>query len=571
MAPLETIQYRAAPNVEAPKDRSWLIAAAIAVGCHLVWYAADAIHGGFRNLDVAGIAYNARLLLEDGLPYVDSWEPKPPGTFFLFAAILSFGSMHAVWVVAIVWGAATSVATGLLAGRLWGKRFALPAAALHAGGTLVPTQADINYSFWATLPFVMATAMAFKAPEAVRRPWLHWGLVGGVAAIAVLMKQSAIGLLLILPLAVHLRAGTGWPERMRAAVFGTLGASLVFLAIALPWALAGETRALLVGLGLDAGWLADYTAAQTAPLGGVFLGLVGGVYFIAKVKTLGGLAAFLGLWGWPRRESDPPVWAYVSAVVFIVAAFAGMAATLRFYLHYLVQFWPALVVIALNPSGLFMRLLNRVAALGARPVFVCLLVATATTFVRNDLVKDLRVQRVKKDREVAWLCAALRPALEPDDPVLGWGWPSWGVYIHCERRAPGPVYKAMTLVTTPNTNTGWRRSDPMRLRPGPATDRYVSDFLAARPPLFLWSNGYSSYGSEPLVDLPQIHEVLDEAYIGLRLRRNFAAFIRRDAFERIEDPWLRSRERIDFDDVLEGQGLPRRSAKEPKAESLGGP
>lgn len=547
----------------------WLAAAGIALGCHVVWYAADAIHGGFRNLDVAGIAYNARMLLQGGLPYVDSWEPKPPGAFFLFAAILAFGSMHAVWVVAILWGAATSMAVGLLAGRLWGRRFALPAVALHAGGTLVPTQADINYVFWATLPFVLAAAMAFKPREEVRRPWLHWALVGAVAAVAVLIKQSTVGLLLVLPLAVFLRAEPTWPARLRASAYGTLGASVVFAALALPWILAGETHALLVGLGLAGGWWVDYTAAQAAPLGGALLGLIVGVYYIAKVTTLGGLAGFLGLFGWPRRGSEASAWPYLSALAFLVAAFAGMAVTLRFYLHYLAQFWPALVVIALHPKGLFVRLLNRIAAVGARPVFVCLLIATATTLARNDLVRDLRVERVHRDRQVAWLCDAIRPQLGPDDPILGWGWPSWGVYTHCERRAPGPIYKAMTLVTTPNTNTGWRRSDPMQLRPGSATDRYVSDFLNARPPLFLWSVGYTEYGSEPLADLPAIHTVLDTDYIGLLLEQGYIAFLRRDLHERVDDPWLRSRPIVTFDDALARNGLPRRTPT-PLAEPVGG-
>ena len=310
-------------------DTTWARAAFVALAVHLVWFGADVIHGGFRNLDVAGIAYNARLLLDGDLPYVASWEMKPPGAFFLFAALLAFGSMHTVWAVAVLWGAATSLAVGLLAGRLWGRRFVLPAVALHAGSVLLPTQADINYVFWATLPFVLAAAMAFAPAGSIRHHRLHWFSVGAIAAVAVLFKQPMVGLLAVLGLGVLFHAGEGHVPKLRAIAFGTLGAAAVFAALFVPWLLAGETRALIAGLGLRGGWWVDYSTSQAEVMGGVGAALLAGTIDIGKTIQIGSVAALLGLPGvFARGAAEQRRKASLAAVVFLVASFAGMAVKL---------------------------------------------------------------------------------------------------------------------------------------------------------------------------------------------------------------------------------------------------
>ena len=97
-----------------------------------LWLGRGVIDPGFRNLDVTGIVYNARLLLLGKLPYLHSAEVKPPGAFVLLAPALWAFGMRGVWLLAVLWGALTSLASGELAkacyGDKWGKRVAL----LHA-------------------------------------------------------------------------------------------------------------------------------------------------------------------------------------------------------------------------------------------------------------------------------------------------------------------------------------------------------------------------------------------------------------------------------------------------------
>src|SRR5262245_29447999 len=60
---------------------AWAPAIVIVALFHVVWEGHGIVDPAFRNPDVAGIAYNARLIASGGLPYLDSAEIKPPGAF----------------------------------------------------------------------------------------------------------------------------------------------------------------------------------------------------------------------------------------------------------------------------------------------------------------------------------------------------------------------------------------------------------------------------------------------------------------------------------------------------------
>jgi hypothetical protein len=60
---------------------SWRNVAIGALVLNALWLGRGVVDPGFRNLDVTGIVYNARLLLRGLLPYLDSTEVKPPGAF----------------------------------------------------------------------------------------------------------------------------------------------------------------------------------------------------------------------------------------------------------------------------------------------------------------------------------------------------------------------------------------------------------------------------------------------------------------------------------------------------------
>ena len=77
-----------------------------------LWLGRGVIDPGFRNLDVTGIVYNARLLLVGKLPYLNSTEVKPPGAFVLLAPALWLWGLRGVWLLGVLWGSLTSFGGG---------------------------------------------------------------------------------------------------------------------------------------------------------------------------------------------------------------------------------------------------------------------------------------------------------------------------------------------------------------------------------------------------------------------------------------------------------------------------
>ena len=117
-SPLTTVDSGLEPNARigqalsaSDHNRSarallWLVL--VTFLCHCAGQLHGIIHPTFLNLDVAGIVYNARLLLAGRLPYVDSIEIKPPGAFILFAPWLAIGGLRAVWIFSTFWATSTS-------------------------------------------------------------------------------------------------------------------------------------------------------------------------------------------------------------------------------------------------------------------------------------------------------------------------------------------------------------------------------------------------------------------------------------------------------------------------------
>ena len=487
------------------------------------------LNPAFRNPDVAGIAYNARLLVTGSLPYVDSAEIKPPGAFLLFAPLLALGGMRLVWAAAALWGTALSLGTGMLAGASFGERAGQRAVVLHAACAAIASDGDINYSFWMATPFTLSAACAASAVRTEgRRATGLWALSGALAMLAVSIKPSAWP---VCALFAALLAQEVWRGRGRSAVQGAaagFGAALgTATLIALPYLLAGKLGALKSGLDDVARFGAEYVTVVTVGAGGRTLAIAQGLPCLFEQIPGLLLLGVLGSSGlFPAGRAKAPL--ALAAWVFAGAAFVGVAYTLRFFSHDNVALWPALAVLAVRPAGLVARALDRVPALPgaelAAPLLLGLLAAWPGARQRLDYVHFMG----DRDEMVKDLCAEVTPRLPANEPVLGWGWSAWSVYEHCERRAPGRVFKVIASVTTVNTNTCNNGYGPMRLRTDGAPARFLAE-LARRPPgLFLWSSYFREMGGDPLETWPPLAAFFKDRYRAVGARGPFIAYLRRD-------------------------------------------
>jgi hypothetical protein len=514
----------------------WPAAIVIVLACHACWQGHGLIDPAFRNPDVAGIAYDARLLLHGELPYVASAEIKPPGAFLLFAPALALGGMRAVWAMAVLWGSALSLATGALAAAAWGRAAGPRAAVLHAACAVIASDGDINYSFWMATPFTLAAASAMAATLApnARRAAALWFTTGASAMLAVAIKPSAwpVGLLFVGLLARELRARR-WPSVVRAACAGVAGALSIAGLIVLPYAFAGELRGLEAGLHDVATFGGEYVAVVAQALGGRVRAVLAGLpCTFEQIPGLCALAALGASELFPRGRAKPPL--ALGAWLFAVGSFAGVTYTLRFYSHDNVQLWPALAVLAVRPAGLLARGLDRlerasVSSVGTTlPLAATLLLGLAAAWPGFGQRWGYVHFMAERDHMVEDICQELAPRLPPGEPVLGWGWSAWSVYEHCERRAPGRIFKVMASVTTVNTNTCNNGFGPMLLRRDAAPARFFAEIERRPPALFLWSSYFTEMGGDPLDDFTALRTFLKARYSIVDARGPFVALLRSD-------------------------------------------
>ncbi len=513
---------------------SWRNVLLGALVLNALWLGRGVIEPGFRNLDVTGIVYNARLLLAGKLPYLDSAEVKPPGAFVLLAPVLWAFGLRGIWLLGVLWGTLTSLATGALAkacyGDKWGRRVVL----LHAAASVIANDADINYSFWMALPFTLAAALAARATRAVSE-WHYavcWSFAGALSLLAVSIKPSAWPLILLFA-ALWLRElwRKDFMRALSLPAWGGCGALFAALLVALPFWAQGRLDVLGSGLHRVQSFGGEYVGLVVRGAGG-YLNAAGiGMQCLPdQMPAMLGVALLGCLPG--RFEARASRAGFVPWL-FLLAALLGISMTLRFFTHDNAQLWPALAVLAMRPTGLLARLFDaletrgRVTLVRRLPLVLGLLAALPGLWERF----WLHWYFVNNDKHVAGICRRFEPLLRPSDTVLAWGWQAWSVYEHCHRLAPGPVYKTIGTVTTLNTNTCNRGYGRLELRKGDVTRRFMADLEKHPPGLILWSTYHQDMGGDPLDDWAELSAFLEHDYVMVASEKQLIAYLRRDRLE----------------------------------------
>ena len=499
-----------------------------------LWLGRGVLDPGFRNLDVTGIVYNARLLLMGKLPYLDSAEVKPPGAFVLIVPALWLLGLRGVWLLGVVWGTLTSLATGALAKACYGDRWGRRVALLHAAASVVANDADINYSFWMALPFTLAAAAAARGSRAMSE-WGYaacWSSAGALSLFAVSIKPSAWPLVLLF-VALWLRElwRRDFVRALALPAWGLLGALCSALLLALPFWAQGRLDVLGAGLRHVQSFGGEYVGQVTRGAGG-YLNAVGiGMQCLPDQMPAMLGAALLGCL--PGRVDVRVSRLGFVPWLFLLASVAGVSMTLRFFTHDNAQLWPALAVLALRPSGLIARWFAYLEARGRRtwlawlPGLLGLLAALPGLYERF----WLQYYFVNNDHHVAGICRKLEPLLLPSDTVLAWGWQAWSVYEHCHRLAPGPIYKTIGTVTTLNTNTCNRGYGRLELRPGDVTRRFMAELERKPPALILWSTYHHDMGGDPLDEWGALSAFIEQEYAMVASEKQLIAYVRRERLE----------------------------------------
>ncbi len=503
---------------------SWLC---LAIGL-AAFGATRALHPvrGLGNPDIGGILYSADTLNLGLLPYLDTFDVKQPGSFFVVAAIFRVSrSIEALQLGFAIWLLLGAPAVWLAARSLYVESDA------ETRATVAPPLAtalylilagtfDLNYAAWMMVPYAWALAMLARGLLGGGGLATHV-LAGAFAAMAYTFKAQSV---VLAPLFLVLFV---WAKRRRlpSATWrmpaGWIAGAIVALApLFVLYGLRGGVPSLIAGL-VPISEASAYSAKRTAAV--TDLAAVWKVprqqiraFFLPLSLSV---AALVGVRSARRNADAPAPPSIVPALLMYGAGILGCGiGGRRFFVHYLAQCLPAVVLLAAHPAALAWLTRPR-EAFSRRATFAVARLWAALTigllvfnlgripFKKNAIV-DNRGSPV-----VEQAGSYVREHAAPGDTLLVWGWPGWGSYFYSGLRSPSPVFKVLGQVTEYNDNTAFSRGTSIGLKPGPLADRLLADFKASPPAFIVRSSPFfPGTTGDPLEEWTELKAIVDRDY-----------------------------------------------------------
>jgi hypothetical protein len=499
----------------------------VAVG--LVAFAATrALHPvrGLGNPDIGGILYSADTINLGLLPYVETVDAKQPGSFFLVAAIFRISrSIEALQIAFAIWLLLGAPAIWIAARSLYldakdGARASLAPPLATSLYLILAGAFDLNYAAWMMVPYAWALAMLARGLIGGGGLATHV-LAGAFAATAYLFKAQAV---VLAPLFVVLFFWAKWrgvkSAGWRAPIGWAAGALVALVPLFVHYGVRGEIPSLIGGL-IPLSEANAYSAKRTAAVTDLAaLWKVPRQQIRAFFVPLSlGVAALFGLRAARRDPQEPAHPSTVPALLFYAAGVLGCGiGGRRFFVHYLAQCLPAVVLVAAHPAALEWLTKSRkdfsrrttfvVARIWAALVVGLLAFNLGRIPFRKNAVVDNPGSPV-----VEQAGSYVREHAAPGDTLLVWGWAGWGSYFYSGLRSPSPVFKVLGQVTEYNDNTAFSKGTSIGLKPGPVADRLLADFRASPPTFIVRSSPFfPGTTGDPLEQWPELKTIVDRDY-----------------------------------------------------------
>lgn len=451
------------------------------------------------------------IVARGGIPYRDVLDRKPPGVFWMFAAIGKlFGpwNIHAVHALAFVATLLLCLAAARVCARLTPGRRAGPwAAVLFALYSACFTREIISFN--AEYPMLLACAAALlcltssQPGEHVGRSVILACLSGVFGGLATVFKQY--GIVVYLPMALlwllpHFRAdrATGrspWQRLALSTTAGMLGLVIVFAGVVWWFSAVGALRSFCNWAILDgfhyarAGWGASRLRVES-------------------VLTFVGLAvAWFPLWLGLSRAGP---WRSLPSFFVVLAGTAGAAATTllsgRSFAHYYLPLaWFSSVLAVPGLQALWRGHRHRLVLVTAAtlPLLFFAVFNTARDVFWPD-AKFNRAHQAQLSSAATWI----RKHVAPDETIAVWGTASQ-LYV-MSRRSSGTRYVFADFISgrQPGFDSGVAK--PM---PGALSD-YLADLERSQPVVFVDTApaALNDYGHFPISSIAPLQRYLSARY-----------------------------------------------------------
>lgn len=370
----------------------------------------------FPSLDSGYYLYIGQQILQGKIPYLDLWESKPPGIFYLNALglLLGRGTRWGIWALEM-FSLLLSAALGFFVARrhhgFFPGLFGMLVWLWGIWGVLQGGNLTEEYS----LPFNFAAILFFSLSLQFPQNRYYPLLIGMMFASSFLLRANNTGAQIALVLAWLLSALFQWDGRL--LVFRLLWSGL---AVLLALGVTGLFFAVQGGLGemIDAALIFNFYLSGGEK--NIFSGITAGFGFI-------GIPAGFALLGYILLlavfRKDKP-WELFLIILFpLEAIFSSLSG--RGYPHYYITWMPALALLSaylLSNLQELLKMLNThrvLVTFGVLLVLFFLLISPLDEITSSLLqVATNRQQGIEVDDPLA---AYLRENTEPDDLVLVWG------------------------------------------------------------------------------------------------------------------------------------------------------
>lgn len=138
--------------------------------------------------------YIGQLVLDGKVPYVDDWDHKPPGTYFIYALALLFGDgQWGIWFLGMIALFVSSLLGFKLIWRFYGIYPAISATLMYlVGFNMLRKGADYPEVF--VLPLQFAMIYLFMSSAHKKSFSFKYIAIGLLSALCFILKQTLIGL-----------------------------------------------------------------------------------------------------------------------------------------------------------------------------------------------------------------------------------------------------------------------------------------------------------------------------------------------------------------------------------------
>lgn len=425
-------------------------------------------------------AYIGSEIVRGKLPYVDAWESKPPGIFYLNALALHFGGRWFIWFFEFLFLFAAAWTGHRVMDTWWGKFPALLGTLAWLSG-LIFLMLDGNYTEEYSLPFGFLAFYLFSSSLEKKITWSHDFLIGLSCGLSFLLRANNIGVQAAIGFTIFI-FGLWHKEYLRTFVRLSLmatGAALPFALTASYFAVQGALQPML-----DAALIYNfsYTGENVHllfTLGRGFLVL----NILAFMALIGYLTILFGEQGY-IRYGHARQWYLMLSFAWPIEMFLSSLSG-RAYNHYYICWLPVLGLLcafAFHSYGKRMErvLLSHPIALTYAFLIVVLLIGSTSVLKAYFETAATLVSGKSLPEQIDPVSRYVREQTVPEEKVLVWGAQA-GINFLAGREAPTPFFLYPLFIPSPVTV--------------PMADQFLAD-LKENPPALIVDAYSSAVGNE---------------------------------------------------------------------------